>query len=256
MRILLTNDDGILAPGLLALHEAARPFGHIDVVAPETPQSAAGHSITLNSPLMCNMVQLKDDVSGYSVDGRPADCVKLAIAELLHEKPDVVLSGINAGANVGVNVIYSGTVAAAVEAALFGIPAVAFSLVFYDKLDFTTAGKVSRWVLRCLLDNDALAPGAVYNVNIPPPEVGWPKGIKAVKQSTRAAEDRFERRIDPRGRLYFWMNPDNDLSGPEPLTDAAAVREGYVAVTSLKFDLSDMERLEQMQTWRWGQAQT
>lgn len=251
MQILLTNDDGILAPGLLCLYDAVKEFGTVHTVAPETPQSAVGHSITLANPLICNTVQLREGLSAWSVDGRPADCVKLAVAELLEEKPDLVVSGINAGANVGIYVIYSGTVAAAIEAALFGIPAVAFSLMFYDKLDFTMAGQIARSVLHTLIENNALQGGVVYTVNMPAPEFGWPKGIKVVRQSTAPMDDKFERRTDPKGRLYFWMNPDLELRENDHQTDVAAVREGYVAVTALRFDLTDRTKLKEMQTWPW-----
>jgi len=251
MDILLTNDDGILAPGLLALYDAAGRFGTVHIVAPETPQSATGHSITLTSPLMCNTVQLREDIHGHSVDGRPADCVKLAIVELLPRRPNLVLSGINAGSNAGINILYSGTVAAAVEAALFGIPAVALSVVFHEKVDFAMARDVAAWVLQTLIENNTAAPAVVYNVNIPSLTPGWPKGIKVVKHSTQPMEDAFQKRTDPRGRLYFWMSPELNIEMHEQQTDVQALRDGYVAVTPLKFDLTDDSTVQQMQQWQW-----
>jgi 5'-nucleotidase len=153
MNILLTNDDGILASGLLALANQVKDLGVISIVAPETTQSATGHSITLTEPLICSKVELPGGLPGYSVKGRPADCVKLAMVEILPKtlpppgRPDLILSGINAGANIGINVLYSGTVAAAIEGAFFNVPAVAFSLTIRDKIDFEYAGKMSRMVL-------------------------------------------------------------------------------------------------------------
>ncbi len=243
--ILITNDDGILAPGLLALANAVKDIGAISIVAPETTQSAAGHSITLSDPLICSQVELPGGFSGYSVAGRPADCVKLGLVELLPQilpppgKPDLVLSGINAGANVGINVLYSGTVAAAIESAFFNIPAVALSLCIRDKVDFDYAGKVARYVLDVLLERQVLRPGLVFNVNIPPLECGWPRGIKVVPQSTQCGNTVFDRRIDPRGRLYFWLTGEVGRCEEPHETDIQAIDEHYVSITPLMFDLTD-----------------
>ncbi|MCK4602916.1 MAG: 5'/3'-nucleotidase SurE, partial [Phycisphaerae bacterium] len=167
MRILLSNDDGILAPGLAALHEAVADVGEISIVAPDTSQSAAGHGITFRHPLTVRRMRIggAGGLAGISVDGRPADCVRLAIRNLLPERPDLVLSGINAGANIGVNVFYSGTVAAAAEAAMFNIPAVALSAeMARGQVDFERAGRLCRWVLEKLLA-DGLEPGDLISVN-------------------------------------------------------------------------------------------
>jgi len=249
MRVLITNDDGILAPGLAALIRAAEWIGELDIVAPEIAQSAAAHSITFTEPLICQQVQLPEGPTGYSVAGRPADCVKLALTELLTETPDLVISGINAGANVGVNVLYSGTVAAAVEAAFFNLPAVAVSLAIADKVDFDYARDNARNVLKLLLDHDVLTPGRVLNVNIPAYETGGPKGIKIVPQSTRGWADRYERRRDPRGRLYFWLatEPVNSVGFHEQ-TDEKAIDDGYVTITPLKMDLTNTELLETLRS--------
>ncbi|MFA5863085.1 MAG: 5'/3'-nucleotidase SurE [Phycisphaerae bacterium] len=252
MNILITNDDGILAPGLLALAQAVKDMGRIFIVAPQTPQSASAHSITLNDPLVCSQVELPGGFTGSSVAGRPADCVKLALVEILPEKlpppgkPDLVLSGINAGANVGINVLYSGTVAAAIEAAFFNIPAVAFSLTIRDKVDFDYAGKVARQTLDHLLAQNLVQPGYVLNVNIPPPECRWPKGIKFVPQSTQVESTSFDRRIDPRGRLYFWLTADFQREAEQGETDVKTIDENYIAVTPLMFDLTDHKTLARL----------
>jgi 5'-nucleotidase len=245
MKILITNDDGILAPGLEALIQSAAGLGELYVVAPETAQSAAAHSITLTEPLICRYFQLPNGTSGCSVAGRPADCVKLAMTELLPQRPDLVISGINAGGNVGVDVLYSGTVAAALEAAFFGVPAVAISLVIRSKVDFDYAQTAARKVLDLLLAKNLLVPGRVLNVNLPPCEIGEPRGIKVVRQSSRAWEDHYERRTDPRGRLYFWL--DTAGSGKNSVyqedTDEHAIGEGYISITPLSHDLTDTNDL-------------
>ncbi len=251
MNILITNDDGILAPGLLALAESVKDLGRLHIVAPETTQSAAAHSITLTDPLMCGRVELPGGFSGYSVSGRPADCVKLALVELCPpgkgDGPELVLSGINAGANVGINVLYSGTVAAAIEAAFFNLPAVAFSLAIRDKVDFGYAGKVARFVLDFLLEHQAVKPGYVINVNIPPCECGQPKGIKIVPQSTLCGSTNFDRRKDPRGRVYYWLAGDSAREAERDQTDVMAIGEDFISITPLKFDLTDYGRLKEFE---------
>lgn len=245
MKILITNDDGILAPGLAALVRSSSGLGELSIVAPETAQSASAHSITLTEPLICHQVELPHDITGWSVSGRPADCVKLAMTELLDEKPDLVISGINAGANVGVDVLYSGTVAAAIEAAFFQVPAVAISLAIREKVDFDYAETVARDVLEMLIAKDLLKPGRVFNVNIPACEIGSPRGIKAARQSRRTWLDRYQRRTDPRGRLYFWLDAANSTTTPyEQETDDHAISDGYISITPLGLDLTELSDLK------------
>lgn len=251
MNILITNDDGILAPGLSALAKETQDLGHLFIVAPETTQSAAAHSITLANPLICAKVQLPSGKTGFSVAGRPADCVKLAMVELLPpllngaKQPDLVLSGINAGSNIGINVLYSGTVAAAIEAAFFKVPAVAFSLCIKDKIDFDYAGRVARQVLNQLMAHDVLKPGLAINVNIPPVECGWPKGLRVVPQSTQCGSNIFDRRYDPRGRLYFWLTGETGIE-EEVGTDIAAIDDHYISVTPLMFNLTNHEEMDEL----------
>ena len=192
MRILLSNDDGIDSPGLAALRAAVNDLGAVTVVAPSSPQSAAGHAITVHQPLEVRRIKVgPEEFLGISVDGRPADCVRLAIRTLLPEPPDLVLSGINEGANVGINVFYSGTVAAAAEGAMFGIPAVAFSAGNAGGVNFPQVARLCRKVLNQLL-RDGLTRGDLINVNIPVLKEGVPKGIRVVPQSTAGMEDFYE----------------------------------------------------------------
>jgi len=250
MRILITNDDGILAPGLEALYSAVADLGHVDVVAPDDSQSGVGHAISVLKPLLVRRVHINNVFHGWSVAGRPADCVKLAMIELLEQRPDYILSGINAGANAGVNVLYSGTIAGAVEGALFGVPSIAFSLELSDELDFHRAGRVARTIIDHLL---AVPPprGTCLSVNIPALDKGWPRGVRCCPQAPVNWEEHYEKQIEGPGRTIYWLNgrlPDHDRC---PDSDLAAVRDGYVAITPLRPDLTNQEQLAQVAGWKW-----
>ncbi len=247
MRILVTNDDGIMAPGLLALRRAMAEIGQVDVVAPTTHQSAVGHSITVSDPIRAHRVDLGGGVAGQGVGGSPADCVKLAVLELLDEPPDLVASGVNLGANVGINVLYSGTVAAAVEGAFFGIPSMAVSIEDSDSPDFDGAARIARRLVGQWLDRDAGRP-TLLNVNVPDLSRGRPKGVRVAGQSLKGWREGWQRRTDPRGRTYYWMVGDpEDEDGAD--SDAAALADGYVTVTPLRFDLTDYSRLDEVAGW-------
>jgi 5'-nucleotidase len=253
VRILLTNDDGVYAPGLRALRTELLNLGAVTVVAPATEQSAVGHSITLLTPLLVQ--EVRDDQNrfmGWAVEGRPADCVKLALMELLPEAPDVVVSGLNAGANAGINVLYSGTVAAAIEGAFFRRVSIAVSLEYTrpQPLDFPRAAELARGVIEQILAH-APAPGTLFNVNIPSPERGPVRGIRVLPQNVAPYLETFDRRLDPRGRIYFWSNPGFCCPEPHPDTDVTALQEGYITVTPLQFDLTHGERLREMGAWQW-----
>jgi 5'-nucleotidase len=253
MRILLTNDDGIYAPGLRALRAELRKLGEVVVVAPATEQSAAGHSVTLLTPLLVNEVFEDDGETfvGWAVEGRPADCVKLALLELLREPPDVIVSGLNAGSNAGINVLYSGTVAAAIEGAFYRQTAIACSLEYDKKIyDFPTAARYARQVVEQILARQP-APGSLFNVNIPVLERGPIRGVKVLPQNVSPYREEFDRRVNPRGRTYFWMGPGFSCPDPHPDTDVTALAEGYITVTPLQFDLTDRARLEPMKKWEW-----
>ena len=244
MLILLTNDDGITAPGILAMYRELKKLGEVTVVAPETVQSGTGHGITLHMPLLTSQVTIENGFTGTAVDGRPADCVKLAINQLMPAQPDLVVSGLNAGANVGINVLYSGTVAAALEAAFLGLPAVATSLHLKDNVptDFAKAAKISRETIEEILTH-GLTGGQVVSVNIPALSPNQsPAGTRIVRQCTRPFIDTYERRQDPHGRVYFWNNGVFALGETDADTDVAALRDNFVTITPLQFDLTDHGR--------------
>lgn len=252
MRILLTNDDGVYAPGLRALRLELKKLGDVTVVAPVGEQSAVGHSITLLAPLVVQEVLDEESKPmGWAVEGRPADCVKLALMELLPQKPDLVVSGLNAGSNTGINVLYSGTVAAAIEGAFFQCTSIAMSLEYTKPkpLDFPRAAKLAREVVEKIL---AQAPpaGMLFNVNIPSLEKGPVHGVRAVPQNVAPFIESYDRRIDPRGRVYFWNKPDFHCPEPHPDTDVTALAEGYITVTPLQFNLTQFAQLEKMRDWR------
>jgi 5'-nucleotidase len=245
MLILLTNDDGIRHPGLVAMYRELTRLGEVHVVAPETVQSATGHGITLRAPLLTERVTVEDTFTGIAVDGRPADCVKLAVAQLLPRQPDLVISGINSGANVGINVIYSGTVAAAIEAAFLGLPAIALSLYLRKDVptDYKVAARRATPVIEQILST-GLKPGQVVSVNLPAVAANeQPAGVKVVRQCTRPWVDTYDRRQDPRGRDYFWNSSVFTLGATDEDTDVAALRDKFITVTPLQFDLTNYEML-------------
>jgi len=251
MRILLTNDDGIYAPGLLAMYRELVKLGEVYVVAPETVQSATGHGITITTPLLTSKVKIENGFEGIAVDGRPADCVKVAIAQLVPKPVDLVVSGMNSGANTGINVIYSGTVAAAIEAAFLGLPSVAVSLYLRNEIyaDYARMSGYAREVISDILQR-GLPAGAVASINLPalkPDEK--PLGVRYVRQCTRPWIDTYERRKDPRGRDYFWNSSIFTLGETEADTDVAGVRDNHITVTPLQFDMTDHALLK-----RWTEA--
>lgn len=253
MRILLTNDDGVYAPGLRALREQLQRIGDVTVVAPASEQSAAGHSITLLTPLIIQEVLDEGRKPlGWAVEGRPADCVKLALLELLPEPPDLIVSGLNAGSNAGINVLYSGTVAAAVEGAFFHTTSIACSLE-YTKLnppDFDRGADLARGVIEQIVARRPAA-GSLFNVNIPSAERGPVRGIRAVPQDVTPYHEGFDRRTDPRGRVYFWFGSGAACPEPHPDSDVIALTDGYITVTPLQFNLTQAAMLRDMSGWEW-----
>lgn len=248
MLILLTNDDGITAPGLVAMYRELVALGDVHVVAPETVQSATGHGITLKTPLLTSKVTVENAFTGIAVDGRPADCVKLAVSQLLPRQPDLVVSGINSGANVGINVLYSGTVAAAIEAAFLGLPAIALSL--YLKKDVETnyarAAKLSMDAIRKILDA-GLERGQCMSVNLPAIHAHQePAGMRICRQCIRPWVDTYDRRQDPTGRDYYWNSSVFTLGQTDEDTDVAFLRDNYVTITPLQFDLTDYKSLNKL----------
>jgi len=250
VRILLTNDDGILAPGLSALRSAVADLGPVTVVAPDSPQSATGRSITLHGPILCERVHVDGQFWGFGISGRPADCVKLAFRELMDAPPQLVLAGINPGANCGVNVFYSGTVAAAAEGAMLGIPSVAFSLAGGEKLDFHRAARLARWVLDRLW-SAGLGPGHLINVNVPALGDRTPRGIKVIGQSTAAITESYRRQADGGGRTLYRLNEHYEHGPHETETDVTALADGFITVTPLQADLTDRVRLADLAGRAW-----
>ena len=250
MRLLLTNDDGILAPGLEALYRAVADLGHVDVVAPDDSQSGVGHAISVQKPLLVRRLHVNNVFHGWSVAGRPADCVKLAMIDLLDQRPDLVLSGINAGVNTGINVLYSGTIAGAVEAALFGVPAIAFSLELMDELDFRMAGRVARSILDVIIAAQPI-PGTCLSVNIPALDQGWPRGVRCCPQAPVNWKEHLQKQTESAGQTIYWLEGRPPEDDGDPQYDFAAVRAGYVAITPLRADLTDEARLREVAAWKW-----
>jgi len=251
MRILLTNDDGILAPGLVALRNVVEDLGEVHVVAPATPQSAAGHGITVHDELIVEPVEVDGALWGYSVEGRPADCVKLARRELMGEPMDLVLSGINPGANVGINVLYSGTVAAAAEGAILRAKAVAFSLELAEaEPDFDQAARYCRSVLDTLLAG-GLTAGQLVSVNLPCQDHGPPVGVRVDRQSVSGVWERYDTSTDAQGRSCYRLTDEFGFSDAVENTDVEALRDQYISVTPLHVDLTDSDRIPAMRDLRF-----
>jgi 5'-nucleotidase len=252
MRILLTNDDGILAPGLAAMRRVLCRIGQVSVAAPDTVQSAAGHSITIRDPLMVKKVHAHGEFHGWAVAGRPADCVKLAIKVLLEEPPDLVVSGINDGANVSVNVLYSGTVAAAAEGAMLGVPSVAVSLEWGDEMHFERAAEIAFRLISCYANSvkagNPLCP--LLNINIPDLKNARPAGLKVVPQAVQRLDDHYEHNEGPDGLRHYWLRGwFNDFGSAE--FDLRALRDGNVVLTPLHFDMTDHGSLERVARCQW-----
>ena len=249
MRILLTNDDGVFAPGLAALEQQLRHLGEVVVIAPATEQSGVGHSITFLSPLTCKSIHREGRHWAWAVDGSPADCTKLAITELLKENPvDLVVSGINNGLNAGINVLYSGTVAAAIEAAFFGITSIAVSLEYNPEEDFEAAAVIARNVIGGLLKQPRSA-GQLFNLNIPTAATLTPAELKIVPLGLDQYGRSYERRTDPNGRDYYWALWTEPNEPPAEQTDLTQLRKGNVTLTPLKFDMANHELLSEMKNW-------
>lgn len=248
MRILLTNDDGIHAPGLWALHRALKTSHQLIVVAPERERSAVGHGITLHKPLRAYKVNINGGDEGWAVTGTPADCVKLSMVELLEHRPDLVVSGINPGANVGVNLNYSGTVAAAKEAALYGVPALAISVQSSDCPHFDDAAAfVTRLV--ALVRDKGLPSGVFLNINIPNLPKGEVAGVKITRQGCDLYDEYFEKRRDPRNRVYYWQGYESQPTYTQDNADGAVLAEKYISITPVRCDMTDYTMMDQLQLW-------
>lgn len=249
--ILVTNDDGINAPGIRALIEVMNDLGEVYVVAPDAPQSGMGHAITINDAIYCNHIKLANDQTQieYSCSGTPVDCVKLAVNEIIKRKPDLCVSGINHGSNSSINVIYSGTMSAAVEAGTMGIPAIGFSLLdFSHEADFNPAKKFVKKIAQQALKN-GMPNGVVLNVNIPKLNLQEIKGIKISRQAKAYWQEKFDKRTNPTGRDYYWLTGEfvNEDEGED--TDEWALKHGYVSVVPVQFDLTAHHAIDEFKEW-------
>ena len=249
MAILLVNDDGIYAPGLLTLAEHLRSKYEVIIVAPDREQSAVGHAITLAEPLRIYEVKQNGSFLGYAVSGTPADCVKLAVRVILKRPPDMLISGINQGANVGASLIYSGTVSAATEGTMLLIPSIAVSLDTHrSDADFAPAALLTTKIAEKVMKSGL--PGGVFlNVNFPTLALEAIKGIKVTRQATTYFDDFFEKRIDPQGRTYYWMSGTMVEVDRGEDSDLMALRQGYVSVTPVKYDLTAKDSVESFRGW-------
>lgn len=253
MIILVTNDDGITAPGLLALAQAMRPLGEVVVLAPDRNWSGAGHVKTLHRPLRIRAEKLADGTDAFSSDGAPSDCVALALLGAVPQKIDLVVSGINPYGNMGHDVTYSGTVTAAMEAIIAGVPGVAFSLAadehtahyYYD-----TAARIAQRIVKNLI-RQGLQTSWLLNVNIPSRPLAEIQGVRITRQGLRVYRDALDHRQDPRGRSYYWIGGDSPTGVPDEGTDFGAIEQGYVSVTPLQLDLTAYRQAQHMSAWEW-----
>ena len=254
MHLLVTNDDGVTAPGLLVLAEELRKSYQVTILAPDRNWSASGHVKTMHRPLRVKEVMLGDGTIALASDGAPSDCVVLAMLGLIPDDIDLVVSGINPNANLGHDVTYSGTVTAALEASIWGIPGVAVSLDSPENhlgdLDFGPAARVARKVVDKVI-KDQLHSKTVLNVNVPYLPDDEIKGYQITRQGLRVYKDRLDRRFDPRGRPYYWIGGDAPTGIPEEGTDFGSLVNGYVSITPLQLDLTAIDMLGSLQDWNW-----
>lgn len=246
--ILVCNDDGIDAPGIYTLVQQLKKIGHITVVAPDKQQSAVGHAITMNYPLRVEEFKKNGKFFGYAVQGTPADCVKLAVKALLKRPPDLIISGINHGSNTAISIIYSGTVSAATEGTILGIPSIAVSLTTHGPADFHYAANVAR-KLALLVVRKGLPVGTLLNVNIPPLKSNEILGVLVTRQGKAVWNDTFDHRRDPNNREYYWLTGGLEEVDKELDFDDAAVRNNYVSITPIHYDLTDYKMFEKMKKW-------
>lgn len=246
MKILVTNDDGIDSPGLHSLAKAMMKLGDVFIVAPDSQQSAVGHSLTIENPLRAYPYHLNGEKLGFAVTGTPSDCVKLAVSSLIDEKPDLVVSGINYGRNTSINIIYSGTVAAATEGMLLGIPSIAFSLdSFTRKSEMETSGYYAEKIVEAVLFTPP-PKGTLLNVNIPAITKENIKGIQITKLSKSEWKDKYEKRTDPFGREYFWFSGEYHFEDNDLQTDDFALKSGYISITPIEYNFINSKFIDNL----------
>jgi 5'-nucleotidase len=246
--ILITNDDGIYAPGIYALYKAMVDLGDVAVVAPDSERSAVGHALTISDPLRVFEVDRYGEFFGYAVNGTPADSVKLAVKAILDRKPDLVVSGINQGPNTAINVIYSGTVSAATEGIIMGIPSIAFSLTSFRNKDFSYAARFAKYLAQKVLE-EKLPEETLLNVNIPALPEEEIRGVKITRQGKGRYEEYFEKRIDPMNRNYYWLAGKKLQLDHESDVDDVAVMNNFISITPIQFDLTDYKAIDLLKNW-------
>jgi 5'-nucleotidase len=244
--LLLTNDDGIEAKGLKTLYSALGDEKDFDIriVAPDRERSAVGHAITVFDPISVKKEYINGSFCGYSVAGTPADCVKLAITAIFEKKPDILISGINRGANIGENIIYSGTVSAATEGTIYEIPSIAVSIDNLKDTDYSFAAGFTKKITKSLLGIERLPPRTLLNINIPDVPADKIRGIKLTHQSTVKFKDIFIKRVDPRGRDYYWMDGEYEVITDDEDSDYIAIKNNYISITPIQHDMTDYKRLD------------
>lgn len=258
MRILLTNDDGIYAPGLIAMRDALGQLGEVTVVAPATEQSGVGHSITFLTPLMAGQTYVDGELRGWAVEGSPADCVKLAVAKLFpaavgdpDARPDLLVSGINHGLNIGINVLYSGTVGAATEGAILDIPSIAVSVEYEEQPRFNNAARIATDVIGQMLERDAWRDHRLFNLNLPTSATadGAEPDLRITRMGATRWDSAFEERVDPKGRRYYWTVGAPPTESPGSDTDYVAIHDGAASLTPLVVDRTRHDLLDTMHSW-------
>jgi 5'-nucleotidase len=248
MHILVSNDDGIDAQGIFALTQELKRIGTVTVVAPDRQQSAVGHAITMQYPLRAIPFHKNGELFGYAVKGTPADAVKLAVRCLVKEPVDLLVSGINHGSNTAINILYSGTVSAATEGTILGIPSIAVSLTTYDEADFGPAARFAK-ELATLVYEKGLPEGTLLNVNVPAVAEEKIRGVKITRQGRSSWDDTFDVRRDPANREYYWLTGKMNVTDTDPDTDQVAVRENYISVTPIHYDLTDKIMFDKLKGW-------
>ncbi|MCX7705678.1 MAG: 5'/3'-nucleotidase SurE [bacterium] len=245
--VLVSNDDGIFAEGLTVLCKTLLNVFDVVVVAPDSERSNVGHAITLSLPLRVEALKIPAGITGYSVNGMPADCIKIAVSSLLNRKPDIVISGINLGSNLGIDVLYSGTVSAATEAAILGIPAFAISLDSLEDPDFSYAAFFALTLAEKVINN-GLPENTVLNVNVPQ---GKPSGVRVVPLSRARYREYYEKRINPRKKTYYWLAGEFMEETDVGDSDTRALKEGFITITPLKIDMTNYECIEIFSRWKF-----
>lgn len=249
MKILITNDDGIYAEGLFAMAREISKIAKVTIVAPDRERSATAHAITMHKPLRVERVNLHDcHVESWMVNGTPSDCVKLALDALLNDVPDLVLSGINRGPNLGTDVIYSGTVSAAIEAAIYGIPAVAFSVAAYENVSYDYPARFARKLCVSVMEKE-FPKDTLLNVNIPPLDEEDIAGVLITHLGSRKYKNCFDRRQDPRGKTYYWLAGEAVEDLDDTGSDVWAIKNNYISITPIHFDLTNYEVIDTIKQW-------